>query len=265
MRAPRPILLSLFIATIGAPLAAQTIQGRVIDATSSAGIPQVVVTALGPDQRPAERVRTGSDGTFVLHLRAPGAYQLQGERVGYITTKSGAVDVETRQTVEVILHLSAEPLTIEPLTVTGRRQPPRIRALDNNGFYRREAAGFGKFLRREDIERYANQNLAQVLDRVQGTHLHVDRRGKQYVSFARAQSVGVVSRTQRGDSGPCLPKLYVNGNRVGYGQGMSLDDLVSPEQVEAVELYRSPSETPQEFNDSDAACGVIAIWTRSGR
>lgn len=265
MRAPLPILLGLLLATSGAPLAAQVIQGRVVDAASSQGVAEAVVTAIGPNQRPVERVRTGADGTFVIRLRAPGAYQLQGERVGYRPTRSGALEVEVRQTVDVVINLSAEPLTIEALRVTGRRQPPKSPALENHGFYRREAAGFGEFLRREDIERYPNQNIAQVLDRVPGTRLHVDRRGRQQISFARAQTAGTISRAQRGDTGPCLPKVYINGLRLAYGPGMDINDVVNPEQVEAVELYRSPSETPQEFNDSDAACGVIAIWTRTGR
>jgi len=265
MRTIHSAFLSLTLATVCVPLAAQTIQGRVVDATSNEGVPEAIVTLFGPNQRQEARVRTGADGSFVLRLRVPGAYRLQGDRVGYQTTRSDTLHVDARQTVEVVLNLSAVPLTIDPLRVTARRQPPRSRALEDNGFYRREAAGAGQFLRREDIERYANQNIAQVLDRVPGTNLTVDRRGKQYISFARAQTSGAISRAQRGSTEPCLPKLYVNGGRVGYGAGMDVNDVVSPEQVEAVELYRSPAETPQEFNDSDAACGVIAIWTRTGR
>ncbi|RMH14199.1 MAG: hypothetical protein D6701_11515, partial [Gemmatimonadetes bacterium] len=42
-------------------------------------------------------------------------------------------------------------------------------------------------------------------------------------------------------------------------------DLIRPEDIEAIEVYRGASEVPAEFGGSDAGCGAIVIWTRRGR
>ena len=39
---------------------------------------------------------------------------------------------------------------------------------------------------------------------------------------------------------------------------------VSPFEIRAMEIYRGPAQTPGQFLDSNARCGVILIWTRRG-
>jgi len=48
---------------------------------------------------------------------------------------------------------------------------------------------------------------------------------------------------------------------------MALDDLISPNVIEAIEVYRSASQVPAEFGGSGVftRCGVVVIWTRRGR
>jgi hypothetical protein len=46
------------------------------------------------------------------------------------------------------------------------------------------------------------------------------------------------------------------------GGDIQVDDLVSPLDVEAVEVFRGLSSVPPEFLTPEARCGVIAIWTR---
>lgn len=41
-----------------------------------------------------------------------------------------------------------------------------------------------------------------------------------------------------------------------------MDNLVSPSEVAAIEVYRRASEMPAEYIGSDAQCGVVSIWTR---
>lgn len=263
MFGPALFFAVLLLSSLGTPAAGQTIRGRVLDATSGEIVPAAAVTVLGPDERPAGRTHTGRDGSFVLPLRGSGAYRLRAERTGYQPTLSQVLEVGARETLEVELRLSAEPLKVEPLTVTGRRTPPRVPALEMNGFYRREQQGSGHHLRREDLERQSNTNLAQVLDRIPGTYVYRDKHGRQYLSFSRAQSVGTFSRAQRKQTDICLPKIYLDGSLITYVlEGPTINDFVQPEQVEAIELYRSASEVPIEYN-SNAACGVILLWTRT--
>ena len=53
---------------------------------------------------------------------------------------------------------------------------------------------------------------------------------------------------------------YVDGSWVPPGT-FHMDDL-SPLMLEAVEVYRGPSEIPVRFRQRETACGVIALWTR---
>jgi hypothetical protein len=37
---------------------------------------------------------------------------------------------------------------------------------------------------------------------------------------------------------------------------------LQPDQIEAVEYYAGPSQTPMEYSTLNAVCGVLVIWTR---
>ena len=246
------------------PLAAQTIRGRVVDAATGEPVAQAGVTVLTPEQRTVARARTGADGTFTVQLRAPGTFRLRGERAGYQASNSQAVEVAVREVVEVSLRVSPQALQIEPLTVTGRIQPPRNSILAANGFYDREAGGMGKFVRREDLDRHPEHNLVHTLARVPGVVLDVDRRGRQIVSFTRGRVVGTLKRGQQGRQDICYPQIFLDGTLVRYGppNDVQLDDVITPSQIEAIELYRSSAELPAQYGGNNSACGAILIWSR---
>ncbi|HEV2126043.1 MAG TPA: hypothetical protein VGW38_25075, partial [Chloroflexota bacterium] len=64
MLASRLAILALLYLALAAPLAGQTIQGRVLDAASGEAVAQASVTVLGSNQRPVGRTRAGADGSF---------------------------------------------------------------------------------------------------------------------------------------------------------------------------------------------------------
>jgi hypothetical protein len=41
-------------------------------------------------------------------------------------------------------------------------------------------------------------------------------------------------------------------------------DVIHPNNVEAIEVYRSPAEVPPQYGGAEAACGVILLWRRVG-
>lgn len=41
--------------------------------------------------------------------------------------------------------------------------------------------------------------------------------------------------------------------------------MISPGDVEAIEVFAGSSQIPAEFGGSTAGCGVIALWTKRGR
>lgn len=40
-----------------------------------------------------------------------------------------------------------------------------------------------------------------------------------------------------------------------------IENYVSIADIQAVEVFSGPSETPMEYNTTGASCGVILIWT----
>jgi hypothetical protein len=267
MTTVRASLIALTALVLSVPLHAQSIRGRVVDAAGE-GVPEASVVATEGGGR-QQAVRTGADGAFVLALRGPGVYRLNVTRTGYAPATSGEITVSAAEAVEVAVRVAAQPLGLQAVTVTGRQGPRRIASLEPTGFYDREATGFGRFMRREDVERRRGARLAQLLDDVQGIRLFRDRRGTEFVTFTSQQSNGAIRRAQRGEPDVCLPVMYLDGTIVSQGAaegpgGTSINDLVQTEDIEAIEAYGNASRIPPQYNGSNSACGVILIWTRTG-
>jgi hypothetical protein len=257
----RPLVLLAACALAATPLAAQTVRGRVLDAASGEGIAAAEVQALTLEGRDAGRARTAADGSFQFALRAAGTVRIQAQRTGYRTTLTDTLPVAPREAVEVEVRLSTAAVAIEPLRVTARVEPPKRRNLELDGFYERERMGIGKYVRREEIESRPTMNLAQVLARVQGTAIQY-RGSKQYIYFPRNGRPRLDPSLRGPPQNVCLPRLYVDGSRVTYDANNDINSVVNPGQVEAIEVFRGPSEIPVQYNDSNSMCGVILIWTR---
>jgi hypothetical protein len=235
------------LAVLAAPLAAQTVRGRVVDARTGEGVPQAAVTALAASgNRRTGQARTDASGRFSLTMRAPGEVRLRVERTGYRETLTDPTPVGPRDTVEVELSVSAAPLTIAPLRVTARVEPPHRRNLELNGFYERERKGIGRFVRREEIERHGDFTLAQSLSRIPGAVVQYVR-VHQYIYFPRSG---------------CRPWVFLDGTRIIIDSSQDINSIVSPNQVEAMEVFIGPSEVPAEYAAGRGACGVVLIWTK---
>jgi hypothetical protein len=112
-------------------------------------------------------------------------------------------------------------------------------------FERRKATGRGQYLTRTQIEQKGSSTLTDALRDLRGIAL--DCSGSNcYVRMSRAPS-------------RCRP-LYIVDEREDnmFGPTIAIRD------VEAVEVYSGPSDVPGEFAGTDAGCGVIVIWTKSG-
>ena len=252
MRAPALLpFATLVLLSAATSVRGQVVRGRVIDNATGEGVPTAVVEALAAG-RSAGRTRTAVDGKFEVRLRAAGTFRFTAQRTGYDGTVTSDVPVAPRETVYVELRMATAPTRLDPLLVTARVNPPHRRSLEMVGFYDRERWGIGRFIRREDFENRASLSTATILAREPGTVL----RGSGphgYIVFSRSATA----------NGYCLPLLFLDGVRISSSAALS--DVVGPNQVEAVELYRSAAEIPVQYNSSEAGCGVILIWTRHER
>jgi len=125
----------------------------------------------------------------------------------------------------------------------------------------RSGAPASALITRADLEK-SNSNRILPLLMTRGLKTRVNlRTGKESLTCAR--------KNER-------PAIYLNGMlvegsdtpgarrmRVGVlGEVFDLENL-SPDNVEAIEVYRSMSERPPEYNRTQSEC-VVVIWTRRG-
>jgi hypothetical protein len=225
---------------------AQGVEGRVLDASTSAPVAGALVALV--DSLNAEVARALSDSAGAFHLAAPsrGWFRLRARRIGYTTTRTDEFELRRAETLQVQLHMAHDAIPLEPLTVTGRvpRRPTRLEAA---GFNERRRFAQGFFMDREQIEKTNARDMASMLRQAPGIQL---------VQSPRAH--GPTVRIHRG--GSCLPAVYLDGLYIGEGAEELHTHLAN--DAEAVEVYTSPIRVPAMFRTRRASCGAILIWTR---
>ena len=128
------------------------------------------------------------------------------------------------------------------LMVYGRMRP----------FYERRARGLGLFITRQEIERRNPTRITDVFNGMPGVQLRPIGLTRVQVTFTRAG---------RGFNDVCpSPDLFFNGALIQGG--LFLNDIINPEEIEGIELYRGTAETPPQFQKPGSTCGSIVIWTR---
>jgi hypothetical protein len=244
MKSIRTVFFALLALLAAAPLSAQVIGVRVLDRTTDQPIPEVMVEALRGNGRSVQRVRTDRDGYAVIELPEGGEWRVRASRVGYQAATSTPVTVEMRQTIETVLRISSGEVVLDPLTVTARTQPPRNTAMEREGFYERERRGLGKFMTEYEVQRLLSTESSGIFRNVPG--LRVVRSGQR--------SIVTVSR----GSQECIPKLIVDNMPA---TGADVDNLVKPEEIRGVEIYRGSNEIPARWIGQANSCGLIVVWT----
>ena len=241
---PRTALLLSFLALLLTPdVGAQSIRGRLLEAETGAPIDAGTVVLLSRDGVPIQDVLTDRTGAFLLEAPDPGAYRLQARRLGYLPATTALFELEDADTVEVEYRLSAQAIALQPLTVVAHSRRP---AGLLRGFYERaERGGFGTFITRDQIEERHPVHASDLLRTVPGVQLFPTWWGGALVLMR----------------GSCVPRIYLDGMPI---RTTSIDDLVSPVELEGVEVYRSAVEAPAELTGSGSSCGVVALWTRRG-
>ena len=234
-----------------------TVKGRVVSAQTGDPMEGAEVTL----QRDGDVRISGADGAFeFLGVRA-GAIDLTVSLLGFAEAKGGVV-LGGGQTLELEVRLSPEPIELEPIVVQAARLAIGGGILED--VRRRAEGGWGTVLLREELElpRRTASRTTDILQQQVGVHVHGQTEQNRTL-FLRTPG--------------CGPLVYVDGIKLTHGprgndpEGLTAFEaaqqvnLVHPMDIEAIEIYRGPGQTPGEFLDSNAQCGVILIWTRRGQ
>lgn len=241
--------------------------GTVVGAEDRAPIAGAMVLIRKEDGTPVYSEVTDEQGKFrLVHPdQATRDYTLSVEHVAYADV-SQEISFAPGEQLDLEVRLSETAIELEPIIVTERRRG----LLVDVGFYDRLERGAGLYIEREEIERRAPSRLTDLM---QG------RAGLRVVGMG-GLSYDVRLRASDRVSGDCQPTIWLDGALVRDGGAVrttsmpqagssmvtqiQLSDVISPEQVEAVEVYTGPAGLPLQFGGSNAMCGVIVIWSRDG-
>ncbi|HEU4629882.1 MAG TPA: carboxypeptidase-like regulatory domain-containing protein [Gemmatimonadaceae bacterium] len=120
MRLPTTAALAALLGALAAaPLRAQTVSGRVTDA--SAGRPAVgaIVSLVTPDGRRLGAVLTAPDGAYRIGAPRPGSYRLRVDLIGYESWRSPALELRGADTLTYDVRLPLRRVELETVVVSG--------------------------------------------------------------------------------------------------------------------------------------------------
>lgn len=155
------------------------------------------------------------------------------ERVLELDSSSAAAQAEERPQARAIPQVTVEATPLAPLWL--------------RDFERRRGTGRGQYVTREEIEARNYNRLSDVMQVMRGVTLDCGGGGSGcQVRMVRAPM-------------QCYPEYWVDGQlNNSWGPVMPVRD------IEALEVYTGPADTPGEFAGRTAGCGTIVIWTRGG-
>ena len=259
---------------------ANRISGAVLTRSGREPVAGVSITMSDTLGRRITTVVSNEEGQFQLpHPGSGERFNLRAEHIAYADA-TGVVDFGARDELNVELLMATRPIELEPIVVVERRRD----YLAEVGYYMRKDRGLGKFIDRVDIELRKPTQLTDIVRRTPGVTITGYGLAADIEMMGARRAGGFEGSSFMGTTGTggmkCRPAVYVDGALVRPGGtprtrtleselGTStvpgtapLNQIVSPEAIEAVEVYRRASEVPARYSGADAACGVLAIWTR---
>lgn len=190
---------------------------------------------------------TDSLGRFSLRLTRTDSTTVTIRRLGFASvTFTMATDSLALNDLDIQLDAVARAM---PGVDVKESRYARVPTIENFEARRRDKAGLGFFLGRDEIRQRDGAQLSSLLSQAKGVTVVRGRNGRNILRFARWSSKGT----------SCAPHTWLDGALV---KDFEIDD-VRASDVEAVELYPNAASAPPEFDTGARfACGIVAIWTR---
>lgn len=248
---------------LSTPLAAQTVQGRLLNAQTDEPIDLGILTLFTTDGDSVAVTATTPNGHFSLTAPEPGSYLLRASAFGYAEREEGVFELGDEGRVEIEFRITPRPFELEGILVSTDRPTPN-HPLVRNGFVDRYRRGLGYFVTPRDLERTVYRDTESLLQFIPGVRVVASRTsnvaGRAVVPGPSSDQVWM-----RNAWGPCAPTVYVDGVRTHYAPdtGETLSDVLSIHLIAAAEIYSRPPQVPPEYGGPMGnKCGVIVFWTK---
>jgi len=220
-----------------AGVAQGSLRGRVIDTEMGTPLAGAVVQV----GKQGALLKTDSAGYFLAQNVTAGPTEVVIRLIGF---EPGTFDVRIPATglLQGVFPLDFNGIDLPAVVVEARAEALSPRYTD---FEHRRHLQMGAFLRWDELHKQAYSSIGDALRMVRGVRMQCDQQ--------RFECFAYMARTPQ-----CQPTWYVDGIEVG-----SFHENTPISDVYGIEVYRGPGEVPAEFGGSNAACGVIAVWTKS--
>jgi hypothetical protein len=233
------LLAPAFAVTMGVEtLSTQaTLRGRVIDSELGQPLSDALVRIRGgPPQ-----LRTDSVGRFYADQLPSGDVEVMIQLLGYAPGMF-KVNLPPNGTVERDFALDFTGHRLSEQVVRARAEKLMPRYVE---FERRRQRKLGAYFRWEDLEKQGYRSVGDALRTVRGVKIHCNQETFECYAY--------MARTPQ-----CQPTWWIDGVEV-----QSFHENTPIRDVYGIEVYRGAGEIPGEYAGSNAACGVIVIWTKS--
>jgi len=283
----RTIVAAGLVLACAQPVWAQRVHGQLLDLETKRPLDGGLVTLRTARGERVGSVAATTQGFFEIIAPSSGFYYLEVNRLGYGLLRDGPFQLEADGDREVLYSLQRQAFQLAPIEVNAEAPKARSTYLEQVGFYERQKADFGHYITRDEIERRQAHRFTDLLRVIPGVRILPSGNGGSGSSIQLRGSMLSLG-------GVCHPQVIVDGLVVLRGtarpwrpansgpedrateqalpaldpdrEQVSIDDVVMPDDVEAIEVFRSGVQVPVRFGGTSTStqCGVIVIWTRRG-
>ncbi len=216
---------------------------------------------------------TNDRGAFRLTDIPAGTHRVQVRRVGFGPADT-PIEFGAGRTVERRIVLG-RAVTLDSVIVEAAHRNVLLEDFEAN-----RKLGLGHFLTRNEISKLEGGQLSGLLEGLPGLRLLRGIGSKAYILSPVAPGshggTGVYApedfEKRDGVKMACYAQVWLDGmlmnRQVAQGpRGERVTppfdvNTVPPTQIEAVEWYATPAQTPQKYGGFGSACGVLVIHTR---
>ncbi len=187
--------------------------------------------------------RSDASGVFRLTGLPAGTQSVEIREIGF-SPKRFAVDLSPRRASTLAATLDERTNVLKTMEITAKR------GSQIEGFDQRKRSGLGFYMDLDQIQKSGAISSTDLFRQVPGLTVAWDGEGYSVQ----------VNRNVTGAS--CPVQYYIDGSPF-LSMGDDLDQVVRPEEIAAIEVYKSSAETPGQFQGADGGpCGTIVIWTK---